>query len=152
MEAIMTQSNPPIIPAQQMAPPAQNPRSNLPIVLTIIAVGVVLTIVALVCTVALNGTNLKPVAVTVGFRPSALMGLGQNSFVATIRNEGTLLRKVTIIAKNSSLNTQKVFEYDEWSPGQVREIGWQEGWKFYPGDAVVISAPGYLPFTYKFAK
>lgn len=76
----------------------------------------------------------------VTFRAAAL----DNSYVIQMRNDaGKLLRNVRVNVHNPGTNNSKSFAWEQWAPGVMLEVGWQEGWRFFPGDQVEIAADLY---------
>lgn len=83
----------------------------------------------------------------VSFRAAAL----DNSYVIQLRNDaGKLLRHVQLTVRNPGTGNSKTFSWEQWPPGSNLEIGWQEGWKFFPGDQVEITSDLYGPCRVNF--
>jgi hypothetical protein len=83
---------------------------------------------------------LPPIAVSVTIR-KALMGEG---YVLTFKNDGEQHYKFDVTHQRETLNQATTFAL-RLDPGASKEIGWQEGHVFYPGDTVTVSHDGNEP-------
>lgn len=91
----------------------------------------------------------EPVPMICRFREAYL----DNSFVAVCTNgSGSLLRHVRITAKNPSLSQEKVWTKDIVATGEWFELGYAQGWAFYPGESITFEADGFAPFIYTFTR
>ena len=64
--------------------------------------------------------------------------------VAVFRNKGQeVLHNVHITAHSSDGEQSVRFVESNWRPGDVRELGWGEGWVIESGEQIVINIDGY---------
>jgi hypothetical protein len=80
----------------------------------------------------------KDLPITVSFRKAML----DSSLVAQIHNNSDVSMKVLVKIHNRTTKETKQGEFIIPAKGQ-EEIGWAEGWRFVPGEAIEVTHADY---------
>ena len=127
-------------------PPALKPikQSNNSLLIWAVTATVAAVLFAFIALVLLVQIIIKPLPISVAFRPAFD---SNNGLVAQLHNNSSESLKVLVTL--SSPATGKTKEYEPLVPsGQIVEIGWVEGWAFVPGETMKIHNGKYRDLTF----
>lgn len=101
-------------------------------------------VLLLISVISCSNMKKPDLPVNITYRKSAV-GEG---YVVQFFNKSNKYIAFLVNFENKTLNKKKT-DYIELSPGEIKEIGWMEGWKFISGEKIRLSHEDYKAITYK---
>ena len=109
------------------------------VIITVLC-GIGIVIVLAVGWAVYEGETVKENPITASLRSSSV-GLGK---VMVFTNSGRdTLHNVRLVVHNDAKGQTQRFIESSWGPGEVKELGWREGWMVESGERIVVKIDGY---------